>query len=83
MRGLPARGIFFLGAMGLGPGQLEGFVFRPPNKKKCKTQNVNLKMENIPQSVRVAGSLASRQVSIVPIRAKFWGFSEVILLING
>ena len=27
VRGLPARGIFFLGAMGLGSGHLEIFVF--------------------------------------------------------
>ena len=32
VRGLPARGIFFLGAMGLGSGHLEIFVFRLLNK---------------------------------------------------
>ena len=74
MRGFHSRDILSPGAMVLGPGQLEGFVFRPPNKKKCKTQNGNIKMKNIPQSLRVAGSLVSRQVSIVPIRAKLWGF---------
>ena len=148
MRGLPARGIFFLGAMGLVPGQFgrfrlpplkqEAFMFlkhtkqtiflkkvlflrgkkplrargwslpacilyfflkrcyfwgkKSPcghagghsqlvfckisckNHSKSKIQNVNLKMKNIPRSLRVVGSSASRQVSIVPIRAKFWGF---------
>ena len=33
VRGLPTRGIFFLGAMGLGPGHLESCVFRVLNKR--------------------------------------------------
>ena len=74
VRGLPARGIFSWARWDWGLASWKVSSSALQTRKKCKTQNVNLKMKNIPQSLRVAGSLASRQGSIVAIRKKLFGF---------
>ena len=54
----------------------EMFGYNPilvKNHSKSKIQNATHKMKNIPRSLRVVGSLASRQGSIVAIRKNFWG----------
>ena len=72
--GFTRTGYFFPGRDGTGAWPAGKFRLPPPKQEKMKNVNCQSRHRRLLRSLRVAGSSASRQVSIAPIRGKLWGF---------